>query len=250
MESYLWVDSEVPRAVSGEEPFGWVSQAYDAFTEKILGEDPGYPCYFGSQGQQRGNNSFSAVDTRHPGTHGTAALAATLRAYRERAWQGPKRQTLLVFVGPAVPDPRLDQDHDRFWTLLRELSDHDTAPWPADVPADPLDPRWQWCFDGEPWFVFAASPAHRDRRSRDLGPCLTLVFQVRRVFEGIGGATVAGKAAKRRVREGLERYDVAPPHPSLGDGEHSTYFKWRQYALPDDATLAPSDACPMRYARR
>lgn len=235
------------RSGSGDEPFGWVPEAHSVFTERILAEEPSYPCYFGTQGQQRGNNSFSAVDTRYPDTHGPAALARSLRAYRQRAWQGPKRQTLIVFVGPAVHGAELADDHRRFWTLLDELRAYDTEPWPADVPTDPADPRWQWCFDGEPWFIFAASPAYRDRRSRDLGPCLTLVFQVRRVFEGIGGSTVAGKAAKRRVREGLARYDRIGPHPTLGDGDTSTDFKWRQYALPDDASVAAPDACPVRH---
>ncbi|MFE2926834.1 YqcI/YcgG family protein [Streptomyces goshikiensis] len=250
LSPHLWAGSDLPPLLSEDGPFGWVPDAYDTFVARLLGTDPAYPCSFGVTGQQRGNNSFSAVDTRHPGTHGVKALADSLHAYRERAWRGPKRQSLVVFVGPAEPGRSLADDHGRFWELLAELSTYDTEPWPNDVPRDPSDPDWQWCFASEPWFVFAASPAHRARRSRDLGPCLTLVFQVRRVFDGIGGSTVAGKAAKRRVREGLRRYDLTDVHPSLGDGEHSTDFKWRQYALQDDGTTPAAGACPYPYGER
>nr|CTQ90757.1 hypothetical protein [Kibdelosporangium sp. MJ126-NF4] len=206
--------------------------------------DEGYPCHFGVRGQKAGNNWYAVVDETAGGAAGVAALAATIREFQRVAWSGPKRQSLIVFAGPPDPRPDLGRDTARFWTLLSALTAADDQPWPENRTRDEKDPQWQWCFAGEPWFVFAGSPAYRARRSRDLGPCLTLVFQVRRVFEGLSGSTPAGQAAKAQVRDGLLRYDTVEPHPHLGDPLHSSVFKWRQYVLPDDQRILPEQGCP------
>jgi hypothetical protein len=65
------------------------------------------------------------------------------------------------------------------------------------------------------------------------------------VFEGLGGSTIAGQAAKRLIRERLDRYDAVPAHLHLGDPERSSQHKWRQYALPDDAAVSDPDGCPI-----
>jgi FPC/CPF motif-containing protein YcgG len=149
-----------------------------------------------------------------------------------------------VFVGPPRPAYHLDADIARFWSLLALLTAHDPTPWPVDRPSDPRDPAWQWCFAGEPWFTFMCSPAYRARLSRNLGPCLTLIFQTRRVFDGLSGESVAGQAAKARIRSSLLAYDRVPAHPHLGGAGASSSFKWRQYALPDDQTELPPENCP------
>jgi FPC/CPF motif-containing protein YcgG len=184
------------------------------------------------------------VDESRGSPYGLAVLAATLREFQQVAWRGPKRQSLIVFVGPPDPRPDLDRDTTRFWALMSGLAEADDQPWPQGGTRDEKDPKWQWCFAGEPWFVFAGSPAYRNRRSRNFGPCLTLVFQVHRVFEGLSGSSPAGRAAKARVRERLVDYDTIGPHPHLGDPRHSSEFKWRQYMLPDDEQILPERACP------
>lgn len=223
---------------------GWVPYAYEAFTAKLLDQERAYPCHFGVQGQQRGNNWFTIFDASFPGEHGVRALGDALLEFRERARRGPRRQTLVVLAGPPEPHAELAGHRAAFWALLRELSAIDTEPWPEGLPTDTADPAWQWCFAGEPWFTFMASPGYRHRESRNLGPCLTLVFQTRRVFEGLGGSTVAGQAAKQRIRAHLERYDKVPPHPFLGDPMYSSVHKWRQYALPDDQSVGTAEKCP------
>src|SRR5207245_574273 len=131
-------------------------------------------------------------------------------------------------VGP--PAMRSLEAHEaEFWRVLETLRDLDPAGWPEAVPADPADPRWKFCFAGEPIFVFGLCPAYRDRRSRGVADCLTVVFQSEMVFTGIGGATPAGRAAKRRIRALLREYDAVGPHPALGDAERSSVHKWRQY---------------------
>jgi uncharacterized protein len=240
----LWSGSQLVERSDDAPPWDWLSAAYAAFNAVLLGTAEQHPCYFGVQGQQRGDNWFWAFDERLPDTNGAATLAAALVVFQQRAWTGAKRQSLVVFAGPPEPEPTLERHHAVFWQVLQALTTHDPAPWPARQPTDPRDPAWQWSFAGEPWFVFAGSPAYMARRSRNLGSCLTLVFQTRRVFDGLAGSTAAGKAAKRRIRERLVSYDALAPHPHLGNPLHSSTFKWRQYALPDDQRTLPEDACP------
>jgi len=239
-----WRSEGLECAAAGDPPWDWLPAAYTAFADHMSGGDVDHPCHFGVNGQQRGHNWFGAFDERLPHRFGLAALAGTLMTFREHAWRGPNRQSLVVFVGPPHTRPNLYSDHARFWDLLTELSACDELTWAANTPRDPRNPRWQWSFAGEPWFVFMGSPAYSSRRSRDLGPCLTLVFQVRRVFEGLSGETKAGIVAKQQIRAALGRYDDVPPHPHLGDSDHSSTYKWRQYALPDDNAVFPVDACP------
>ncbi|MDA2813557.1 YqcI/YcgG family protein [Nocardiopsis sp. RSe5-2] len=240
-----WRSEEVAAADRATAPWDWLVDAHADFDARMTATGPEHPCYFGVRGQRRGDNRFAAVDDRLPG-FGLDALARTVRAFRDEAWTGAPRKSLIVFAGPPRAKASLEEDTGRFWALLEGLSERDRDPWPSDVPEDPADPAWQWCFAGEPWFTFMGSPAYGARRSRDLGPCLTLVFQTRRVFEGIGGSTPAGRSAKRRIRAGLAGYDTVAPHPHMGDPRRSSTHKWRQYALPDDTAVADPQACPFR----
>ncbi len=224
----------------------WLHAAQRAFTEVLLDRDADYPCHFGVRGQQDGENWFTAVEPGGEGPRGVGGLAETLVAFQKQAWTGPKRQTLIVFAGPPDPAPELATHAEQFWSLLGRLTAADPRPWPADRTQNVTDPHWQWCFSGEPWFVFGASPAYHARRSRNLGPCLTVIFQVLRVFEGLDAMSVAGDRAKHKVRERLHTYDEVGPHPHLGDTLHIPDFKWRQYMLPDDQQLLEPQSCPFQ----
>ncbi|MEO3814444.1 YqcI/YcgG family protein [Sphaerisporangium sp. B11E5] len=224
-----------PGAVTSRD---WLPGAVAAFEHRL--SDDAYPCHFGVRAHRDRHNTYAALDRRDPGA--VPALAAALEDFQVRARTGPVHQSLVVLDGPPLPST-LDEDRTRFWDLLAGLAPLDRAPWPGDVPDDPGHPRWQWCFGGEPWFVFAMSPGY-DRRASRWAPCLTMVFQTRRVFTGLSGTNAAGQGAKRLIRDRMRTYDTVPPHPHLGDAGGSSTHKWRQYFLPDDQSLLPEDGCP------
>lgn len=227
----------------------WLGPAYDAFDSILRSRSPDYPCHFGVEGQLRGLNRFAHLDRRDDPDLALDRLGLALVAFQELVEGGePRRRSLVVFDGPPRTGLDLPSYEARFWGLLSALRRRDPRPWPEGVPADPAEPGWQWCFGGERWFVFAGCPAYRNRTSRVLGPCLVLVFQTHHVFEGIGGETAAGRAAKRTIRGRLRGYDRIGPNPALGDPLHSSVFKWRQYFLPDDDELRRPGGCPLEAA--
>jgi len=199
-----------------------------------------YPCHFGRQALERGHlmTTYAVPDDLGP----LARALAYFLDHTPRVRGG--RHALCAFV--RTDAGRTHRDHDRgFWRVLQYLHDHDPKPWPAGFPVSPADPAWEFCFNGEPMFVFGAVPTHVLRASRNLGDSLVMIFQPRSVFLDIAGGTPAGIAARARIRERLGVWDLAAPHPSMGDYGDPSNAEWRQYFIPDDdSDLHPS--CPLR----
>ena len=202
--------------------------------------DRAYPCYFARRAFEQGELFVSYADWAEP-----AAFAATLAAFLDYVRPAPERRQVLA----AFAEPGGERTHDqyarRFWDMLHWLHDHDSEPWPADVPPDPHHPAWEFSFHGTAMFVFAAAPTHRLRQSRNLGDCLVLLFQPRNVFRGIEGGTRAGRVARQRIRDSLMAWDGVPAHPSMGDYGDPSNFEWRQYFVPDDQSDM-YQTCPLK----
>lgn len=215
--------------------------ALPAFRESVGNRT--YSCHFGRRALEQRELFVTYIDRA-----GMPEFAEALAGFLDYVRPTPRRRQVLA----AFAEPGGEQTHDahgrRFWGILRWLQDHDQQPWPSDVPHDPHDPAWEFCFNGTPMFVFAAAPTHRLRRSRGLGSCLVLLFQPRNVFAGIEGGTRAGKAARHRIRGALATWDSAPTHPAMGDYGDPSNFEWRQYYIPDDQSdMYP--ACPLSARR-
>lgn len=215
----------------------WLTTVYAEFRRHVL--DPGYPCYFAVAAEQKGTLRYSFVTDPATGID-TAALHELIQLSRKHP---EKRHALAVFVRP---EHQL-QAHDWYtrsgWDLLQKLHDADDTPWPADIPRSPSDPHWEFCFGGEPLFVFGAFPSHHLRRSRNLGPSAVLLFQPRSVFRGIEGGTPGGIQARRVIRRRLAAWDLAPLHTSMGDYGNPSNFEASQYFIPDGPQ--PSSPCPL-----
>lgn len=49
---------------------------------------------------------------------------------------------------------------DSFFSLLNKLHEFDKVEWLADIPRDPEDPAFAFCFNGYVWFPVTLSPYH------------------------------------------------------------------------------------------
>lgn len=222
----------------GKLPKGWAVVSYREFRRQVVDKD--YPCTFAVAGEHAGTLRYAFVDDPATGINPQSLLelAALSQQHPEN------RHALAVFVRP---EPAL-QSHEYyqkgFWDLLQKLHESDPQPWPCDVPKSPTDPKWEFCFGGQPMFVFAAAPSHFLRRSRNLGPSLVLLFQPRSVFRGIEGGTANGTRVRTQIRQRLAEWDLIGLHSSMGNYGDVSNFEASQYFIPDDDR--PTPPCPLQ----
>jgi uncharacterized protein len=217
---------------------GWFTAGVRTLVDNLRQRE--YPCHFGRQALERGNLLTTYADPED-----LRPLARALACFLDctpRIRGG--RHLLCAFIRSPAGHTHHEQDRV-FWQVLQYLHDHDPEPWPAAYPMSPRDPAWEFCFNGEAMFVFAAAPTHLARASRNLGEHLVMLFQPRSVFLDIAAGTPAGIVARSRIRDRLRTWDLAAPHPSMGEYGDPSNFEWRQYFIPDDdSDLHP--VCPLR----
>lgn len=216
----------------------WLTDEYAKLRQCLT--DPKYPCYFGTIAEKKGQLFYTYVEDSPD------HLPATVSAFLGASAASPlQRLGLALFVRPEPVERSHDFYRARFWDLLQLLHDADLQPWPGDYPRSPTDPKWEFCFDGTPMFVFAAAPSYKTRRSRNLGNCLIVLFQPRRIFHGIEGGTPAGSRARQIIRDRLMAWEGLEPHPNLGEYGDPSSQEWKQYFLPDENTPVTCE-CPLR----
>ncbi|QIN84428.1 cupin domain-containing protein [Rubrobacter tropicus] len=219
----------------------WLVREYGRFRDRLL--DPEYPCYFGTSAEKRGELRYGYVEGDDVGH-----VPALLREFLALSKANPQvRHALALFFEPERARRPLSFYEERFWYVLRFLHGLDESPWPEDRPYDPVDPKWEFCFAGEPMFVFASAPAYRLRDSRNMGDSLVLLFQPRRVFDGIEGGTPAGTRAREIIRARMEAWEGMEAHPDMGSYGDPSSHEWKQYFLPDDNTPV-TGRCPFHAA--
>ncbi|GHJ37188.1 YqcI/YcgG family protein [Streptomyces sp. TS71-3] len=244
----LWAGGE-EAAPSGTP--SWALEERQRVRGTLLGGHPTpYPCHFGSIGENRAANHYTHWDLRRNSASEAEAVARDLGTFvgMQRALP-QERLSLLIMAGPPEADGDFSWYRDRFWHILSALHERDPGPWPAHVPDDPRDPKWEFTFAGEPLFTFGTCPAYGPRRSRTLGECLVIGVQCRSVFASISGSTAAGRAAKKRIRRSLAAYEDVPLLADAGDGQGSTAEKWKQY-FPEIDGGPLSGKCPVRWEKR
>jgi uncharacterized protein len=224
----------------------WLRSSVTRYRERMLDDTDPYPCHFGVRGERLAVNRYAFVDAAPDAIR---RLGDVLVSFAELQSGDPTevKRTLVVFAQEPVGRDRAAQSA-AFWALLQGLHAVDQDPWPANVPSDPADPRWEFCFAGQPWFVIATSPAETLRRSRRIANHPVYFFQVKRIFADLGGETPAGRAAKRLIRRRLAAYDGVAAPVVLGDPAHSSSSKWRQYVLPASPDGdAAGERCPFVF---
>ena len=221
----------------------WHRKAFAHFGAMLENRDNPYPCIPGKQGFQQDNLRFGFADD--PTQEQTCAqLAALLKEYGEVARDTGKYASLVVFFDTRMlvhKKADVDQYQSCFWSLLNGVHELDEEPWPEDIPKDPHDSKWEFCFNGEPYFAFCATPAHQIRKSRHF-PYFLIAFQPRWVFDEINAETTFGQKLKKAIRQRLLSYDGIHAHPSLKWYGQQDNYEWEQYFLSDnDSSLSK---CP------
>ncbi|MCA1055446.1 YqcI/YcgG family protein [Rossellomorea aquimaris] len=222
-----WIDEHI-----GELP-QWQQHAYTHFSNMMVDDQQPYPCVPGIQGFLKDTLRFGfAGDPRN--AESIEELATFLQDYGEISRGTGDYASLVVFFdSEELNGTSTEQYEDLFWSVLNRVHELDETPWPDEISKDPHDHTWEFCFNGEPYFAFCATPAHDARKSRHF-PYLLLAFQPRWVFDKINSSTPFGQKLKKVIRKRLAEFDEIDVHPSLKWYGQEDNHEWEQYFLRDD----------------
>ena len=225
----LFDRSELQDAIETGELIAWKKKRYIEFRETM--RSTRYPCHFAINAERNDSARYLfAGDARD--RDALRKVREGLRQYLERYQSIAERTTLVMFFKPPTEDQSEQEYRDQFWRVLKFLNERDPEPWPSDVPLDPNDPEWEFCFSGEPMFIVGRAPFYTDRKSRHTLYGLEITIQPRRVLDDISGNTMEGQRARSAIRDRLKDYDDIAPHPDIGDYGDPNTREWKQYLLP------------------
>jgi uncharacterized protein len=221
----------------------WLSHSYREFHRNVT--DPAFPCYFGTQAENRGEMYYGFVsgsDLSH--LPATMAKFVQLSSMLEN-----QRNNFAVFFEPSHDLTSHEPFQALCWRVLQFLHDHDSHPMALEQP-DASDASWEFCFGGMQMFVVGCSPTYARRRSRNIGPGVVMLFQPRSVFiDKITNREISVEA-RAIIRKRLVAWDRGvPPHPDLGIYGDQSNREWKQYFLPDD-NAPVTGMCPFLNRRR
>ncbi|MEK4229821.1 YqcI/YcgG family protein [Solibacillus sp. FSL H8-0538] len=221
----------------------WQQIAYKSFSSIIADDENTYPCVPARQGFLKDQLKFCFVGNPRE-VSSIKNLAESLRDYGKCSRDAGKNTSFAVFFETPedmFTDYTVEDYRKLFWSVLNQVTSFDDKEWPKAIPSDPSHHKWEFCFDGEPYFVFCATPAHKLRKSRHF-PSLLVAFQPRWVFQELNNSTVYGRKMKTLIRKRIGEYDAIPSHPDLKWYGQEDNQEWKQYFLSDDASSASK--CP------
>lgn len=170
-----------------------------------------------------------------------AIIVTALHQYLEapQSKLGPNTSLVVLFPVPIAPSTMEDY-YRKYWDCLHGLRALDPKPWPDHIPTNTDTPLWRFCFDGQPIFSAALTPAHEKRRSR-CARCFCVVFQPDFVFDILFSTQLKKQSAISKVRSLLGGFDDVSISPELKDYGDETGRESKQYFIMDENYSIP---CP------
>jgi uncharacterized protein len=221
----------------------WKQDAMEKFQEKLLDKEYLFPCIPANQGLKLNHFRYGFVTV--PSSSASAKQLASLLTEYGLISKGIGNYTSLIVFYETPKDfvdiMSVEEFETLFWEQLTQVSREDQEEWPMEIPIYPDHSLWEYCFQGERYFMYCATPAHKNRKSRFF-PYFMLAITPRWVLEEFNASPNLATKIKSRIRRRLENYDAVPIHPDLNSyGQHDNY-EWKQYFLHDDASSSPT--CP------
>lgn len=212
----------------------WQQSAYTDFAAMVADEANTFPCIPARKGFLSNHLRYSFIgDPREEQSIKTLALC--LKEYNKHCQTCGNYTTHTIFFKTSNDMHKFDvADYTiLFWSVLNNLTKFDEIDWPKEIPTDPSHNEWEFCFNGEPYFVSCATPAHKIRKSRHFSTLL-MAFQPRWIFEEINDSTAFGRKLKKLIRKRINEYDDIPAHPDLKWYGQEGSNEWKQYFLSDE----------------
>ncbi|UOE57877.1 YqcI/YcgG family protein [Bacillus sp. CMF12] len=217
----------------------WQQIAFDRFQTKMTDKERPFPCIPATIGFAKNQLRYGfADDPRDPAS--IQHTEAMLKEFSIHSREFGSYTSLIIFYNTR-DDLSVEEYEQLFWEQLTGLSEMDHAEWPNEIPKDPHDPLWEFCFHGEKYFVYCATPAHKNRQSRHFDTMM-LAITPRWVLQEFMKKETLASRLKNQIRKRLQRYDAVSIHPDLNSYGANDNFEWKQYFLRDDDTTISK--CP------
>jgi uncharacterized protein len=225
----LFDQSELQDAIDAGELIAWKKKRYIEFRKTM--RDTRYPCHFAVNAEYSDSARYLFAGEARD-RDALLKVREGLRQYLQQYQSIAEQTTLVIFFKPTTEDKSEQEYRDQFWRVLEFLNNRDPEPWPGDIPSDPNDPEWEFCFSGEPMFIVGRAPFYTERKSRYTPYGLEITIQPRKILDDISGDTMEGQRARSLIRDRLKDYDNIAPHPDIGDYSDLNTREWKQYLLP------------------
>lgn len=139
--------------------------------------------------------------------------------------------------------------HKIGWELLNWIHERDIEPWPNEIPTDPNDSNWTFCFNGVPLFINISSSDHKVLLSRNLGKDLYFIINPRANFDYVASVeTKSGKLIRQQIRTRVAEYNSEEASKFLGFYGEKDNLEWKQYQLPEINLPSPT-LCPFSFKK-
>lgn len=213
----------------------WERVALENFKIKMTDKTKLFPCIPATIGFSLNQLRYGFIgDPRE--TETVKQLAYLLKDFTEESKEIGDYTSLIIFF-QLPEDSRnsytVENYEQLFWKLLSTLSTIDDAEWPQEIPTDPHDPIWEYCFQEERYFIYCATPAHTKRQSRHFDTMM-LAITPRWVLQAFNKSEKQAEKIKTQIRKRLKNYDSIDIHPDLNNYGSLDNYEWRQYFLRDD----------------
>ncbi|NKE06653.1 MULTISPECIES: YqcI/YcgG family protein [Mesobacillus] len=212
----------------------WEKHALDSFFAKMSDKEKPFPCIPATIGFSMNQLKYGFIGSpRRDST--IKELASLLTGYTEQSREFGNYTSLIIFyeTPDSMKNASVEEYEQIFWEQLSGLTALDAFEWPNDIPQDPHDPIWEFCFNGEQYFMYCATPAHKNRKSRHFD-VMMLAITPRWVLQEFNKSQSYAQRIKAQVRKRLANYDSIAIHPDLNTYGSEDNFEWRQYFLRDD----------------
>ncbi|MCG8397249.1 YqcI/YcgG family protein [Bacillus atrophaeus] len=221
----------------------WQRDALNAFSNKMKDKEHLFPCIPATQSFSLGHLRYGFVG--QPQNDQTSLeLASLLKEFTINCRDYGKYTTLIIFFDTPqdlINNSSVEDFELLFWEQLNNLHDLDEGDWPSHIPQNPSDHEWEYCFHGEQYFMYCATPKHEERKSRHF-PYMMMAITPRWVLQEFNKNEKYAKKIKEQVRKRINKYDTISIHPALNSYGNVDNHEWKQYFLRDSDTELPK--CP------
>lgn len=223
----------------------WQRMAFEEFKTTILAKATGlrtFPCVYATRGYTSGDHRYVFLESDDPSEpRNIRLIAPALCEYLEISRTLGPNTSLVIMGAPTDGAKKTVEEYNlAFWEMLRGLRIWDPKPWPKDIPQDTNNEKWTFCFNGEPLFPVALTPAHERRFSRH-APVPVVALQPKWVLDKLLATPEKRDSATGKVRKLLAEYDQTELSPDLTSYGQAGTSEVHQLCLMDQNITA---TCP------